>query len=242
MCGYDNLKVGQKAHEGTGLCLESGGSADTHCIRYRADIDGLRAIAVLSVVFYHFSRSFLPGGYLGVDMVFVISGFLITSIIWRQIQDGSFSIVQFYDRRIRRIIPALLLLLTLVTLAASILLLPADLVGYSKSLLATLGFVANIYFWRDTDYFSRMAEEKPLLHLWSLSAEEQFYIIFPLLLVLLVRWSRRHVLLAITVLLIGSFGLNVIALSRGGKFTGIFLTPHTCMGNWCRCIPCHVAS
>ena len=115
-------------------------------MRYRPDIDGLRAIAVLSVVFFHLTRSALPGGYLGVDMFFVLSGYLITSIIWREVQDGQFSVARFYDRRIRRIMPALLFLVLLATIAASILLLPTDLVGYGKSLLATLGFVANVYF------------------------------------------------------------------------------------------------
>jgi peptidoglycan/LPS O-acetylase OafA/YrhL len=154
-----------------------------------ADVDGLRAIAVLSVIFFHLSKSVLAGGFLGVDMFFVLSGFLITSIIWREVQLKEFSILRFYDRRMRRILPALLAVLFLTTIASTILLLPADLIGYSRSLVATLTFVANIYFWRDTDYFSRDSQDKPLLHMWSLEVEEQFYIFFPLLLVFLARFS-----------------------------------------------------
>jgi len=205
--------------------LKSAGSADSHVIRYRADVDGLRAVAVLSVVFYHFSRTALPGGYLGVDMFFVISGFLITSIIWREVQGREFSIVRFYDRRIRRIMPALLLLLVPVTVVAVVLLLPADLVGYGRSLLATLAFAANIYFWRDTNYFSRAAEEKPLLHLWSLGVEEQFYILFPLLLALLARFWPRGAIPVLVMLVVGSFALNVLALMVGGDSPAFFLLP-----------------
>jgi peptidoglycan/LPS O-acetylase OafA/YrhL len=194
-------------------------------MRYRPDIDGLRAIAVLSVVFFHLTRSALPGGYLGVDMFFVLSGYLITSIIWREVQDGQFSVTRFYDRRIRRIMPALLFLVLLATMAASILLLPTDLIGYGKSLLATLGFVANIYFWSDTDYFSRAAETKPLLHLWSLGVEEQFYIFFPLILAALARWRRRSALPAIALLTIGSLAANIIVLSIDGATAAFFLLP-----------------
>ncbi len=100
--------------------------------------------------------------------------------------------LRFYDRRIRRIAPALLLVLIVTTIAATLLLLPMDLIGYAKSLLATVGFVANIYFWRDADYFSRLADEKPLLHMWSLGVEEQFYVLFPLLLLLLAKYDRRR--------------------------------------------------
>jgi peptidoglycan/LPS O-acetylase OafA/YrhL len=194
-------------------------------IGYRKDVDGLRAVAVLSVVAYHISHALLPGGYLGVDMFFVISGFLITSIIWRETLAGDFSIVRFYDRRIRRIMPALVLMSAVVTGAAIVLLLPADLMGYSKSLLATVGFVANVYFWRDTNYFSRAAEEKPLLHLWSLGVEEQFYILLPLILLLLGRFWRRGVLFTIALLAIGSFVLNVAALLVGAESPAFFLLP-----------------
>lgn len=205
--------------------LGNSGSADSHIIRYRADIDGLRAIAVLSVIIYHLSRSLLPGGYLGVDIFFVLSGFLITSIIWHEAKGGQFSIVRFYDRRIRRIMPAVLLLLFVTTLAAVALLLSADLIGYGKSLVATLAFVANVYFWQDTDYFSRAAEEKPLLHMWSLGVEEQFYIIFPLILAFLARFWQRGALPTIAVLTIGSLAVNGLAQFAGGGSPAFFLLP-----------------
>jgi peptidoglycan/LPS O-acetylase OafA/YrhL len=154
-------------------------------LQYRADIDGLRAVAVVSVILFHLSSSLLPGGYLGVDMFFVLSGYLITAIIRKEIDTQSFTIMQFYERRIRRIMPALLFMLSVTTVVAMVLLLPADLIGYGRSLFATLGFVANMYFLRDTNYFARLAEEKPLLHIWSLGVEEQFYVVFPVLLALI---------------------------------------------------------
>ncbi|MBG0799947.1 acyltransferase [Methylocystis sp. H4A] len=203
----------------------SRGSEDSNPLNYRADIDGLRGIAVLSVILFHLSRTALPGGYLGVDIFFVLSGFLITSIVHHEVQSGDFSILYFYERRIRRILPALLLVLGATTIIGALILLPADLIGYGKSLLATLTFTANIYFWRDTNYFARAAEQKPLLHMWSLGVEEQFYIFFPLVIVLLVRYLPRAMLLAVSVLTILSFGLNVLALRVGGASPAFFLLP-----------------
>ncbi|PTE09479.1 acyltransferase family protein [Mesorhizobium helmanticense] len=201
------------------------GSADSHLIGYRADVDGLRAIAVISVIAFHLSRSWLPGGYLGVDIFFVLSGYLITLILWREALKGQFSILRFYERRIRRIMPALLFLLFFTTMAAMALLLPADLIGYGKSMLATLGFVANIYFWRDTDYFSRAAEAKPLLHVWSLGVEEQFYIVFPLLIAVLARFWPRATFPAIVLLTLLSLVANYLALRFGGAAPAFFLLP-----------------
>jgi peptidoglycan/LPS O-acetylase OafA/YrhL len=217
--------VTMSSSRNTGIEAENSGSADSQVIRYRSDIDGLRAIAVLSVVFFHLLRRSLPGGYLGVDLFFVLSGYLITAIIWREMQEGRFSIVRFYDRRIRRIMPALLLLLFVTTVVSVAVLLPTDLIGYGKSLFATLVFAANIYFWRDTDYFSPAAEQKPLLHIWSLGVEEQFYILFPLILVLVARWWPRRALHAIAVLTLGSLATNVLALFVGGGLPAFFLLP-----------------
>lgn len=205
--------------------VDGRGSADSHVIAYRPDIDGLRAIAVLSVVFFHLSNTLLPGGYLGVDVFFVISGFLITSIIWRELQERQFTIARFYDRRIRRIVPALLAMLFVSTITAIFILLPANLISYAKSLLATLVFMSNIFFWQDGGYFGGPAEQKPLLHLWSIGVEEQFYIFFPLILSLVLRFWPRGVIPTIVLLTIGSFALNVLAYFFDGAVPAFFLLP-----------------
>lgn len=194
-------------------------------MRYRSDIDGLRAIAVVSVIVYHLSESSIPGGFLGVDMFFALSGYLITSIIWREAQLRQFSIRRFYERRARRILPALVLLLSATTIGASILLLPADLIGYCKSLVATVAFAANMYFWRDTNYFARSAEYKPLLHMWSLGIEEQFYIFFPLILAFLARFQVRIALFATAALTLASFGANTFLDYAKDGGPAFFLLP-----------------
>jgi peptidoglycan/LPS O-acetylase OafA/YrhL len=202
------------------------GTADSGVVQYRADIDGLRAVAVLSVIAYHLFESALPGGYLGVDIFFVISGYLITLVIWREIQLGRHSIRQFYNRRIRRILPALLVQLAVSALVAAVFLLPATLVSFAKSLIATLAFVGNVYFWQDArDYFAQAAESKPLLHMWSLGVEEQFYIAYPLILTLLARWWLRGALAIIALLSVGSIALNVLLLTEGLATTAFYALP-----------------
>ncbi len=200
--------------------LEARGTADSHRIAYRPDLDGLRAIAVLSVIAYHLWPKLLPGGYLGVDVFFVISGYLITRIIWQEALNREFTFARFYERRVRRIMPAFLFLLIVVSPFAILFLLPADLIGYAKSTLASLASSANLYFWRTTGYFAQIAAYKPLLNVWSLGVEEQFYIVFPLFLILCIRWSRSAAvpLTSIFVLLSlladafsGRFGLSVAA-------------------------------
>lgn len=146
---------------------------------YRDDIDGLRAIAVLSVVFYHAGLGF-PGGYVGVDVFFVISGYLITALIVKDLERGSFSMAIFWERRIRRIFPALAAMVTVTCIAGWFLLLPEDLAKLGASVIAQSLLVSNFYFWRTTNYFGGTTEEKPLLHTWSLAVEEQFYLIFPI--------------------------------------------------------------
>lgn len=193
--------------------LEARGSADSHRIAYRPDLDGLRAIAVLSVTAFHLSLHLLPGGYLGVDIFFVLSGYLITNIVWREALNREFTFARFYERRVRRIMPALLFLLIVVSPCAILLLLPIDLIGYAKSALASLAFSANLYFWRDTDYFAQIAAYKPLLHLWSLGVEEQFYIVFPLFLILCVRWRRSAVVPLTSILVL----LSLLADAFSGR-------------------------
>jgi len=161
---------------------------------YRREIDGLRALAVLPVILYHAGFAWIPGGFVGVDVFFVISGYLITSIIVAELETGRFTLAGFYERRARRILPALFLVLLVCLPVAWWLLLPAELVDFGKSLAAVAGFVSNILFWLQTDYFAATAEQIPLLHTWSLAVEEQYYLLFPLLLLLTWGLGKRWVL------------------------------------------------
>jgi peptidoglycan/LPS O-acetylase OafA/YrhL len=201
------------------------GLGHTHLSTYRSEIDGLRAVAVLSVIVFHFSAQPLAGGYLGVDIFFVLSGFLITSIIWREMLNGNFSIARFYDRRIRRIIPALLFLLTTTSILALFILLPSDLGKYAKSVLATIVFATNVFFFRDTGYFSSAAEEKPLLHLWSLGIEEQFYIFFPLLLMFVAVKAKKYTFALVAAFSVCSLLLSAFLLSIDLDHFSFYLLP-----------------
>ena len=151
-------------------------------MQYRKDIDGLRAIAILPVIFYHAGLERLQGGFLGVDIFFVISGFLITSILVKELQRNSFSLINFYERRARRILPALFMVLLCTTLVAFITMPAPEFKEYAQSLLAVVTFLSNIFFYLEVDYFATSSELLPLLHTWSLSIEEQFYLFFPLIL------------------------------------------------------------
>lgn len=150
--------------------------------KYRPDIDGLRAIAVLSVVIYHAFPSKLTGGFLGVDIFFVISGFLISTILFQNIDRGSFSIGDFYIRRIRRIFPAHALVLISVLAFGWFCLFPDELQQLGKHTASSAGFIQNFTLWKEAGYFDNASETKPLLHIWSLGIEEQFYFLWPLLL------------------------------------------------------------
>ncbi|MES3025510.1 MAG: acyltransferase family protein [Pseudomonadota bacterium] len=178
-------------------------------MKYRADIDGLRAIAVLIVVFYHSGFKFLSGGFVGVDVFFVISGFLITTIIAREIETKTFSFKQFYTRRFKRIMPAFFCVGFATLAAAYFVLLPQDYVALSKSFLSASLFSSNIYFWRESaGYFGSQTELMPLLHTWSLSVEEQFYFFWPLCLIMASKWLSKRVLLSLLVAtIVASFGM-----------------------------------
>lgn len=184
---------------------------------YRPDIDGLRAVAVLSVLAFHTNPELLSGGYVGVDVFFVISGYLITSIIRKQISENTFSITNFYERRFRRLLPALFVVVLVTCLAGVLLLHPRDLVDLAQSALATSLFSSNVLFYFESGYFDGPAELKPLLHTWSLAVEEQFYLLFPILLLVHSRYSKIHfkywalVLFALSFLLcVFGTGLNKI--------------------------------
>lgn len=160
-------------------------------MKYRAEIDGLRTIAILPVILFHAGLSVFQGGFVGVDVFFVISGYLITSILIRENEAGDFSILRFYERRIRRVLPALFVMMAATLPFALWLLLPNDLVAYGKSLIAVPTFVSNGLFWYERGYFGTAAELKPLVHTWSLAVEEQFYIFFPPLLAFLMALGKR---------------------------------------------------
>ena len=157
-------------------------------IKYRADIDGLRAVAVLPVVLYHAGVLGMSGGFLGVDVFFVISGFLITSIIATEISEHRFSLLSFYERRARRILPALTVVVLSTFAVGWVLLVPSEYKSLGQSALASALFLSNVYFTLTLDYFAPAAEFSPLLHTWSLAVEEQFYLFYPPVLALLFAW------------------------------------------------------
>jgi peptidoglycan/LPS O-acetylase OafA/YrhL len=177
----------------------------------RNDIQGLRAISVIAVVLFHAWQSLLPGGFVGVDMFFVISGFVITKTILKDIKGGEFSIGQFYRRRVKRIFPALYLVLLVSAIAAVLILSPKHLVDFEKSTLATIFFSSNLYFFKSSGYFDGAAILKPLLHTWSLSVEEQFYFVYPIVFVFIQqkypKWLVRALLITALLSLIFSEAL-----------------------------------
>jgi peptidoglycan/LPS O-acetylase OafA/YrhL len=192
---------------------------------YRRDIDGLRAVAILPVLFFHSGLSFFSGGYVGVDVFFVISGYLIAGIIAREIDDSRFSIIRFYERRARRIMPALMVMIAVVLIAACYFYLPGDFAKVPKSaLLATL-FLSNVGFFLQAGYFAGGSETLPLLHTWSLAVEEQFYIGFPILLILIARFvpGWRTTVIAATALL--SFAIAVATQNGTSGFAFYLLPP-----------------
>ena len=175
---------------------------------YRPDIDGLRAVAVLLVVFHHAFPPLLPGGFIGVDVFFVISGFLISTIIFQSLEQGAFSFLDFYKRRVKRIFPALSLVLIASFVCGWFVLLPADYKQLGKHMAAGAAFVSNFAFWSESGYFDSGSKLKPLLHLWSLGIEEQYYIFWPF--IVLYAWKRKISLFKVCLVLLAlSFAINV---------------------------------
>lgn len=193
-------------------------------MNHRKDIDGLRAIAVIPVVLFHAGFSLFSGGFIGVDIFFVISGYLITSILIHEIETENFSILRFYERRIRRIFPALFIILLVTTIVSWFCLLPLDLKFYSQGIASLAVFASNFVFWYKTDYFSPSAEGNPLIHTWSLSIEEQFYLLFPLLLYITWRINKQLVFPVLLILLISSIGLAQY-LSTASPVANFYLLP-----------------
>ena len=169
-------------------------------MKYRAEIDGLRALAVVPVILFHAGFELFSGGFVGVDVFFVISGYLITTILIEDIENKRFSIVNFYERRARRLLPALFFVMLVCIPFAWMWMLPSQMKDFSQSLVAVSLFASNILFWRESGYFDAAAEEKPLLHTWSLAVEEQYYVLFPVFLILAWRFGKNRVFWMIVVM------------------------------------------
>ena len=193
-------------------------------MQYRAEIDGLRALAVIPVVLFHAGIVGFGGGFVGVDIFFVISGYLITSIILSDQQKERFTLAGFYERRARRILPALMLVVLLSTIAAWYLLLPTELVDYGKSVASVGVFASNILFWTQSNYFAQTSEFIPLLHTWSLAVEEQFYLIFPVFMIWTVASTKSKRL--ITLVVVGLVSLIFCEWAwRNAPEANFFLAP-----------------
>lgn len=191
-------------------------SRDRTALKYRPDIDGLRAVAVLSVLAFHAEISKVSGGFVGVDVFFVISGYLISSIVFAEIAASQFSVIGFYERRIRRIFPALFGMLAVCSIVAAIFLLPTELVNYSKSALAATLSASNFYFWNHSGYFDSPTSQ-PLLHTWSLGVEEQFYILFPLFLIGVRKLFPRYLRASVVIFFFTSLLASAVIVSQSEK-------------------------
>lgn len=193
-------------------------------MHYRGEIDGLRAVAVVPVILFHAGFETFGGGFVGVDVFFVISGYLITSILLKELETGQFSLIGFYERRARRILPALFFVMAACLIPAWLVLMPLAYKEFSQSLIAVPFFSSNFLFWRQSGYFDTAAELKPLLHTWSLAVEEQYYILFPLLLLILWRFRRSFTLIVLATMAAASFGLAVF-LSQTQSTANFYLLP-----------------
>lgn len=193
-------------------------------MKYRPEIDGLRSVAVVPVILFHAGFSAFSGGFVGVDVFFVISGYLITSLILEDIVKDRFSLSYFYERRIRRIFPALFLVVAVCFPFAWLLMLPEQLKDFSQSVFSVIIFASNVLFWRESGYFAGASELKPLLHTWSLAVEEQYYVVFPLLLVFLWRFGRGFTVAVLVAICVVSLGATEWGW-RNASSANFFLTP-----------------
>jgi peptidoglycan/LPS O-acetylase OafA/YrhL len=193
------------------------GNVHNPALNYRPEVDGLRAVAVIPVILFHSGLHVFSGGFVGVDVFFVISGYLITSIILSEMLSGKFSLVTFYERRARRILPSLFVMMLICLPAAWLILDPPDFKYFAKSLVAVPVFSSNLLFWLESGYFDASAELKPLLHTWTLAVEEQYYVLFPLLLMLTWKWGRRWLLAILVVGAIVSLTLAQIGVAHGSS-------------------------
>lgn len=193
-------------------------------MRYRPEVDGLRAIAILPVLGYHLGLGWLPGGFTGVDVFFVISGYLISGLMLEEMGRGEFSVLRFYQRRALRLLPALVVVCLVTTGLALWQMLPNEFADQGRTLTATALFVANVFFQQNSDYFGGMAESAPLLHTWSLAVEEQFYLLFPLLLLGLHRFAPRRIV-AVTLAGVALSLLLCVQLTERLPSTSFYLLP-----------------
>lgn len=192
-------------------------------MKYRGEIDGLRAIAVIAVVFFHAGFKSVSGGFVGVDIFFVISGYLITTILLTDLTCNKFSLINFYERRARRILPALFFVIIFCFIGGFFILYPSDMKMFSQSVITTVCFVSNIFFWRKNNYFDKSSEFSPLLHTWSLSIEEQFYIFFPLILFFIWKFRQKVILNFFLLLTASSLILAQFLSAKHASFNFFFL-------------------
>ena len=193
-------------------------------MRYRAEIDGLRAIAVIPVILFHAKFKLFSGGFVGVDVFFVISGYLITTLILSELEEDKFSILKFYERRARRILPALFFLMAACVPFAYLWLPRQDLMNFSESIVAVSFFASNILFWLTSGYFDIATELKPLIHTWSLAVEEQYYVFFPLLLLVSWRFGKRSIAYLMSGIALASIALAYYTGTRHPS-AGFYLLP-----------------
>ena len=192
-------------------------------IKYRSEIDGLRAVAVIPVVFFHAGFNLFSGGYVGVDVFFVISGYLITTIILKELDKKTFSLKNFYQRRARRILPALIFVVLVSSIISFIFLTRSELGSYFRSVISTLLFYSNVHFYKTSPYFKEESDLEPLLHTWSLSIEEQFYIAFPIILLIFYRFFKKYIfLLFIFGFVVSLFIAQFLALKTSGTLNFYF--------------------